>query len=130
MSEFSDQPVYDVVEPGNDISDFVQDSPQETVEQPSLSPTPEPVEGNVENVDKEPEETPPEDSVKTYSFDDLYKLMESWKESQEAYQTVALDNQEYLKDQSKNLLSASILLLFLVGVLTGVLFARVVWRKI
>lgn len=127
MSEFSDQPVYDVVEPGNDISDFVQDSPQETVEQPSPSPTPEPVEGNV---DKEPEETPPEDSVKTYSLDDLYKLMESWKESQETYQTVVLENQEYLKDQSKNLLSASILLLFLVGVLTGVLFARVVWRKI
>ena len=127
MSEFSDQPAYDMVEPGIDISDFVQDSPQETVEQPSLSPTPEPVEGNV---DKEPEETPPEDSVKTYGLDDLYKLMESWKESQEAYQTVALENQEYLKDQSKNLLSASILLLFLVGVLTGVLFARVVWRKI
>lgn len=131
MSEFSDhQTGYDVVEPETDISDFVQDSPEVPVETPSFSPTPEPVQGDVENVDEKTEETPVESSPESYNIDELYKLLQGWQESDQTFQTAVLDNQEYLKEQSKNLLSAAILLLFLVGVLTGVLFARVIWRKI
>lgn len=129
MSDFSDQPVYDVVDPEPDISDFVQDSPEQPVEMPSLSPTPEPVEDNTETVENPTEETPVEDSS-DYSVDDLCQLLQEIKESDEEFQAAVLENQVYLAEQSKNLLSATILLLFIVSVLTGVLFARVLWRKI
>lgn len=129
MSDFSDQLVYDVVEPEPDISDFVQDSPEQPVEMPSLSPTPEPVEDNAEIIEQPAEETPVEDSS-DYSIDDLCQLLQEMKESDEEFQASVLENQVYLAEQSKNLLSATILLLFIVSVLTGVLFARVVWRKI
>lgn len=129
MSDFSDQPVYDVVDPEPDISDFVQDSPEQPVETPSLSPTPEPVEDNTETVENPTEETPVEDSS-DYSVDDLCQLLQEIKESDEEFQASVLENQVYLAEQSKNLLSATILLLFIVSVLTGVLFARVLWRKI
>ena len=129
MSDFSDQPVYDVVDPEPDISDFVQDSPEQTVETPSLSPTPEPVEDNTETVENPTEETPVEDSS-DYSVDDLCQLLQEIKESDEEFQAAVLENQVYFAEQSKNLLSATILLLFIVSVLTGVLFARVLWRKI
>lgn len=129
MSDFSDQPVYDVVDPEPDISDFVQDSPEQPVETPSLSPTPEPVEDNTETVENPTEETPVEDSS-DYSVDDLCQLLQEIKESDEEFQAAVLENQVYLAEQSKNLLSATILLLFIVSVLTGVLFARVLWRKI
>lgn len=129
MSDFSDQPVYDVVDPEPDISDFVQDSPEQPVETPSLSPTPEPVEDNTETVENPAEETPVEDSS-DYSVDDLCQLLQEMKESDEEFQASVLENQVYLAEQSKNLLSATILLLFIVSVLTGVLFARVLWRKI
>lgn len=129
MSDFSDQPVYDVVDPEPDISDFVQDSPEQPVETPSLSPTPEPVEDNTETVENPTEETPVEDSS-DYSVDDLCQLLQEIKESDEKFQAAVLENQVYLAEQSKNLLSATILLLFIVSVLTGVLFARVLWRKI
>lgn len=129
MSDFSDQPVYDVVDPEPDISDFVQDSPEQPVETSSLSPTPEPVEDNTETVENPTEETPVEDSS-DYSVDDLCQLLQEIKESDEEFQASVLENQVYLAEQSKNLLSATILLLFIVSVLTGVLFARVLWRKI
>lgn len=129
MSDFSDQPVYDVVDPEPDISDFVQDSPEQPVEMSSLSPTPEPVEDNTETVENPTEETPVEDSS-DYSVDDLCQLLQEIKESDEEFQAAVLENQVYLAEQSKNLLSATILLLFIVSVLTGVLFARVLWRKI
>lgn len=129
MSDFSDQPVYDVVDPEPDISDFVQDSPEQPVETPSLSPTPEPVKDNTETVENPTEETPVEDSS-DYSVDDLCQLLQEIKESDEEFQAAVLENQVYLAEQSKNLLSATILLLFIVSVLTGVLFARVLWRKI
>ena len=130
MSDFSDQPVYDVVDPEPDISDFVQDSPEQTVETPSLSPTPEPVEDNAEIVEQPAEEPPVEDSSSEYSIDDLCQLLQEIKESDEEFQAAVLENQVYFAEQSKNLLSATILLLFIVSVLTGVLFARVLWRKI
>lgn len=130
MSDFSDQPVYDVVDPEPDISDFVQDSPEQPVETPSLSPTPEPVEDNTEIVEQPAEEAPVEDSSSEYSIDDLYQLLQEIRESDEEFQAAVLENQVYLAEQSKNLLSATILLLFIVSVLTGVLFARVLWRKI
>lgn len=130
MSDFSDQPVYDVVDPEPDISDFVQDSPEQPVEMPSLSPTPEPVEDNTEIVGQPAEEAPVEDSSSECSIDDLYQLLQEIKDSDEEFQAAVLENQVYLAEQSKNLLSATILLLFIVSVLTGVLFARVLWRKI
>lgn len=130
MSDFSDQPVYDVVDPEPDISDFVQDSPEQPVETPSLSPTPEPVEDNTEIVEQPAEETSVEDSSSECSIDDLYQLLQEIRESDEEFQAAVLENQVYLAEQSKNLLSATILLLFIVSVLTGVLFARVLWRKI
>lgn len=129
MSDFSDQPAFDVVDPEPDISDFVQDSLEQPVETPSLSPTPEPVQDDVENVEKPTEETPVEDSS-DYSVDDLCQLLQEIKDSDEEFQASVLENQVYLAEQSKNLLSATILLLFIVSVLTGVLFARVLWRKI
>lgn len=132
MSEFSDQPGFDS---GTDFTDSVQDSPQTPEAPPSVSPTPEPEPDNVDKVDKAdssteqpPVENNPENSE--HDVNDLYDLVLSLKESEEEFQAASLENQVYLAEQSKNLLSATILLLFLLGVLSGILFARVVWRKI
>lgn len=73
-------------------------------------------------------ENNPENSE--HDVNDLYDLVLSLKESEEEFHAASLENQVYLAEQSKNLLSATILLLFLLGVLSGILFARVVWRKI
>lgn len=75
-----------------------------------------------------PVENNPENSE--HDVNDLYDLVLSLKESEEEFHAASLENQVYLAEQSKNLLSATILLLFLLGVLSGILFARVVWRKI
>lgn len=127
MSEFSDQPGFDS---GTDFTDSVQDSPQTPEAPPSVSPTPEP--DNVDKADSSTEQPPVEDNPESSEYDvnDLYDLVLSLKESEEEFQAASLENQVYLAEQSKNLLSATILLLFLLGVLSGILFARVVWRKI
>lgn len=127
MSEFSDQPGFDS---GTDFTDPVQDSPQTPEAPPSVSPTPEP--DNVDKADSPTEQPPVENNPENSEHDvnDLYDLVLSLKESEEKFQVASLENQVYLAEQSKNLLSATILLLFLLGVLSGILFARVVWRKI
>lgn len=130
MSEFSDQPGFDS---GTDFTDSVQDSPPQTPEAPpSVSPTPEPEPDNVDKADSSTEQPPVENNPENSEHDvnDLYDLVLSLKESEEEFQAASLENQVYLAEQSKNLLSATILLLFLLGVLSGILFARVVWRKI
>ena len=126
MSEFSDQPGFDS---GTDFTDPVQDSPQTPEAPPSVSPTPEPKPGNVDKADS-PTEQPPVENNPENSEHDVNDLVLSLKESEEEFHAASLENQVYLAEQSKNLLSATILLLFLLGVLSGILFARVVWRKI
>lgn len=131
MSEFSDQPGFDS---GTDFTDTVQDSPQTPEAPPSVSPTPEPEPepDNVDKADNPTEQSPVENNPENSEHDvnDLYDLVLSLKESEEEFHAASLENQVYLAEQSKNLLSATILLLFLLGVLSGILFARVVWRKI
>lgn len=129
MSEFSDQPGFDS---GTDFTEPVQDSPQTPEAPPSVSPTPEPEPDNVDKADSSTEQPPVENNPESSEYDvnDLYDLVLSLKESEEEFQAASLENQVYLAEQSKNLLSATILLLFLLGVLSGILFARVVWRKI
>ena len=129
MSEFSDQPGFDS---GTDFTDPVQDSSQTPEAPPSVSLTPEPEPDNVDKADSPTEQPPVENNPENSEHDvnDLYDLVLSLKESEEEFHAASLENQVYLAEQSKNLLSATILLLFLLGVLSGILFARVVWRKI
>jgi hypothetical protein len=46
------------------------------------------------------------------------------------YQEETLENDKVFIEQSKNLLSVSSLLLLTVGFVSGILLARIVWRKL
>lgn len=63
----------------------------------------------------------------------LTEIQTSQKDFEELtvkYQEETLENDKVLIEQSKNLLSVSSLLLLTVGFLSGILLARIVWRKL
>ena len=73
----------------------------------------------------------------TYSIDDIYSLLsdiktgnEEYQKTTTEYQTQVLENDSFLMEQSKNILSVSSLLLLTVGFVSGILLARAVWRKL
>lgn len=73
----------------------------------------------------------------TYNIDDIYSLLsdiktgnEEYQKTTTEYQTQVLENDSFLMEQSKNILSVSSLLLLTVGFLSGILLARIVWRKL
>lgn len=63
----------------------------------------------------------------------LTEIQTSQKDFEELtakYQEETLENDKVFIEQSKNLLSVSSLLLLTVGFLSGILLARIVWRKL
>lgn len=73
----------------------------------------------------------------TYSMDDIYTLLSDWNtqykeelETQATFRSEVIESQKHLTAQSNNLLSASVVLLLAVGFLSGILLARIVWRKL
>ena len=65
-----------------------------------------------------------------YSIDDIYTLLSDYCKKQEAYQKEVLENQQFYMEQSKNLLAVSSAILLSIGILSGILLARIVWRKL
>ena len=65
-----------------------------------------------------------------YSIDDIYILLSDYCKKQDAYQKEVLENQKFYMEQSKNLLAVSSAILLSIGILSGILLARIVWRKL
>lgn len=114
-----------------DSSEVVNPPPDTSVSQsPEVTATPTPTETTeppVSGEDKPQEET---EEKTEYTVDDIYNLLKEHQKSEAEYQAQVLENDKVYIEQSKNLLSVSSLLLLTVGFLSGILLARVVWRKL
>lgn len=114
-----------------DSSEVVNPPPDTSVSQsPEVTATPKPTETTeppLSGEDKPQEEI---EEKNEYTVDDIYNLLKEHQKSEAEYQTHVLENDNVLIEQSKNLLSVSSLLLLTVGFLSGILLARVVWRKL
>ena len=77
-------------------------------------------------------ESPTEDSTgETVSQEqDIYTLLQQLQTEQKEYETEVLKTAEMLTTQSKNLLSCGVLIVVLLGFLSGLVLARSVWRKL
>ena len=97
----------------------------------------------------------PGDSSTTHTLDDLYTLLEAWqkeqqenreadqealeeyktkfteyKEELDTYKAEVTEYRTYMKDQSRNIFSADVLIFLSLAFVSGILLARVVWRKL
>lgn len=125
---------------GTDFSDIntVQNAPiattEPTQEQDGLTEQDKKdIAEQVQDVLQNQEETEPDAEVGTeteYSIDDIYTLLSDYCKKQEAYQKEVLENQQFCMEQSKNLLAVSSAILLSIGILSGILLARIVWRKL
>ena len=61
---------------------------------------------------------------------DIYILLQQLQTEQKEYETEVLKAAEMLTTQSKNLLSCGVLIVVLLGFLSGLVLARSVWRKL
>ena len=113
-----------------DSSEMVNPLPDTSVSQsPEITATPTPTETTEPPASGE--DKPQEETEETeYTVDDIYNLLKEHQKSEAEYQTQVLENDKVYIEQSKNLLSVSSLLLLTVGFLSGILLARVVWRKL
>lgn len=100
----------------------------EIKESPSPASDDNPVTGS-EAGDGQPEQQT-DQQTKTYSMDDIEALLTQWQTAQEEYETKTLENQEFFIEQSKNQLTLSYLSILVIGFLSGILLARIVWRKL
>lgn len=82
------------------------------------------------NVDTQEETEPEQKDIPVHSLDDVYKLLSDYMEKQETYQTETKEYYELYAEQSKNILSAIIVLALILGFTSGIILARIVWRKL
>lgn len=125
---------------GTDFSDIntVQNAPtattEPTQEQDGLTEQDKKdIAEQVQDVLQNQEGTEPDAEVGTeaeYSIDDIYTLLSDYCKKQDAYQKEVLENQKFYMEQSKNLLAVSSAILLSIGILSGILLARIVWRKL
>ena len=125
---------------GTDFSDIntVQNAPiattEPTQEQDGLTEQDKKdIAEQVQDVLQNQEETEPDAEVGTeaeYSIDDIYALLSDYCKKQDAYQKEVLENQKFYMEQSKNFLAVSSAILLSIGILSGILLARIVWRKL
>lgn len=135
----------------------IPDNTIQTTEQPSDSPdtpssdtiasepvdvpvTPTPTEESdipTSKEDSEHDTNSENDTTNAVGVDDIYNLLADFRQDNEdyqknvaEYQTQVLENQTYLMEQTKNILSVSSLFLLTIGFVSGILLARVVWRKL
>lgn len=94
------------------------------------SPSPALDDGTESKAEDGQQERQPDQQTKTYSMDDIEALLTQLKTEQEEYETKTLENQEFLIEQSKNQLTLSYLSVLVIGFLSGILLARIVWRKL
>lgn len=81
--------------------------------------------GSNTNTDAEVQE---EEST-THTIDDIYTLLSEYMEKQETYIQETKEYNEFYTEQSCNILSALSVLVVVLAFATGVLLARIVWRK-
>lgn len=93
-----------------------------------IIPSPAPVEN--EDITAGDGQEQQQEESKTYSMDEIYRLLDEWKKAQEDNETTFIENQEILIEQSKHQLSLSYLSILTIGFLSGILLAKVVWRKL
>ena len=125
---------------GTDFSDIntVQNAPiattEPTQEQDGLTEQDKKdIAEQVQDVLQNQEETEPDAEIGTeaeYSIDDIYALLSDYCKKQDAYQKEVLENQKFYMEQSKNLIAVSSAILLSIGILSGILLARIVWRKL
>ena len=61
--------------------------------------------------------------------DDVVVLLRDWQKEQQQYEQKVLEVQTFISDQTKNITSLFFLLVLAVGLLSGIILARAVWRK-
>lgn len=89
------------------------------------------------NEDSEHDTNNENDITNAAGVDDIYNLLADFRQDNEdyqknvaEYQTQVLENQTYIMEQTKNILSVSSLILLTIGFVSGILLARIVWRKL
>lgn len=108
----------------------IQITPEPLPEATASTPTPEP------DHTQEPETE--------YNMDDLYKLLDEWMIAQDeqrktdtealtqaatSYLEAQTEYRNYMQDQARNIFSVNVLILLSLAFVSGILLARVVWRK-
>lgn len=61
--------------------------------------------------------------------DDVVVLLRQWQQEQQQYEQKVLEVQTFISDQTKNITSLFFLLVLAVGLLSGIVLAKSVWRK-
>lgn len=61
--------------------------------------------------------------------DDVIVLLKEWQKEQQQYEQKVLEVQTFISDQTKNITSLFFLLVLAVGLMSGIILAKVVWRK-
>ena len=132
FTDIPENPVQEIQIPAD--SSNISDAPTGTeITEPvdmQATPTPTPENETPVSDGNEVKEDVENSVSSTYTIDDIYSLLSDIKTGNEEYQTQVLENQIYLTEQTKNILSVSSLLLLTVGFVSGILLARVVWRKL
>lgn len=85
-----------------------------------ISPTPAP---ETSTKEQNTAETP-------LSYDEIVQLVSDMKDQNEQYILYVQSQNDYFVKQSRNIFSISVLLVLAVGFASGILLARMVWRKI
>lgn len=142
FSDTQENPVQNIQIPADssNVSEIPTDTGvTDTVDVP-VTPVPVPEDTPVSGEDVIPDDSADNttDTVTcTYNIDDIYSLLsdiktgnEEYQKTTTEYQTQVLENDSFLMEQSKNILSVSSLLLLTVGFVSGILLARAVWRKL
>ena len=61
--------------------------------------------------------------------DDVVVLLKEWQKEQQQYDQKVLEVQTFISDQTKNITSLFFLLVLAVGLMSGIILAKAVWRK-
>lgn len=61
--------------------------------------------------------------------DDVVVLLKEWQKEQQQYEQKVLEVQTFISDQTKNITSLFFLLVLAVGLMSGIILAKAVWRK-
>ena len=142
FSDTQENPVQDIQIPADssNVSEILTDTGVTNTVDVPVTPVPVPEDTPVSGEDVIPDDSADNttDTVTcTYSIDDIYSLLsdiktgnEEYQKTTTEYQTQVLENDSFLMEQSKNILSVSSLLLLTVGFVSGILLARAVWRKL
>ena len=71
----------------------------------------------------------PTEVLQAIDTDDVVVLLQQWQQEQQQYEQKVLEVQAFISDQTKNITSLFFLLVLAVGLLSGIVLAKAVWRK-